>query len=153
MNNGDRTMSNVQRVTYRLNSAPVQNSGHTTDKKKRVMSNYVKWTEINLQAEFSTSAQQWTHTGKKRVMANNFKWTDNNLQPIYKEKNYVKWTGNECTSCINNYFFQNYYLGTIVVDLMSCSLHVNNCAIQVCGFMHGQKSIDYVLAEFAISKV
>ena len=112
-------MSNGQRLTYRLNSAPVHNSGHTTGK-KRVMANNVKWTEINLQAEFSTSAQEWTHTGKKRVMANNVKWTDNNLQP--KEKNYVKWTGNERTSCINNYFFQNYYLGTICPFIFSREL-------------------------------
>ena len=55
-------MSNGQRVTYLLNSAPVHNRGHTTGKKKRVMANNVKWTETNLLPDFSTSAQQWTHS-------------------------------------------------------------------------------------------
>ena len=40
-------MSNGQRVTYILNSAPVHNSGQTTGK-KRVLVNNVKWTESNL---------------------------------------------------------------------------------------------------------
>ena len=70
-------MSNGQIVTYRLNSAPVHNSGHTRGK-KIILANNVKWTESNLQSEFSTSAQQ--STGKKIVMDNNVKWTDSNLQ-------------------------------------------------------------------------
>ena len=76
-----------------LNSPPVHNSGHTTSK-KRVMANNVKWTESNLQTEYSVPVHNSGHTtGKKRVMANSVKWTESNLHPEFSTSA-QQWTHN-----------------------------------------------------------